>query len=69
MSAIRHEQTGGHGHILVPVSICLAAMVSIQLAAALSKPVMAQLGVFGTSLVRLSFAALILLIIVRPSYK
>ncbi|WP_343805262.1 EamA family transporter [Paenochrobactrum glaciei] len=68
MSAIRHEQTGGHGHILVPVSFCLAAMVSIQLAAALSKPVMAQLGVFGTSLVRLSFAALILLIIVRPSF-
>jgi inner membrane transporter RhtA len=52
-----------------PWSLALGAMFSIQIGAALSIPLAGTIGVAGTSWLRLSFGALIFLLIARPNLK
>ncbi len=69
MDAVQIERSSESKQTLTAVGLTLAAMISIQLGAAISKPIMQQLGTFGTTFVRLSFAAIILLIWIRPSFR
>lgn len=52
-----------------PWTMAIAAMLSVQLANALSVPVIAQVGPDGTAWLRMCFGALLLLVIVRPSLR
>jgi inner membrane transporter RhtA len=52
-----------------PWSLAVVAMLSIQLGAAWSLPLMSEIGAAGTSWLRLSCGALILLVIARPSFR
>ncbi|MBK5017221.1 DMT family transporter [Pantoea sp. S62] len=54
--------------LLAPV-FCVISMFSIQLGGALSRPVLAGYGTLSTTWLRLCVAALILLVIVRPSFR
>ncbi|MFI6444964.1 EamA family transporter [Kitasatospora sp. NPDC050543] len=49
--------------------LCLMAMFTVQLGLALSKPLFAPLGVSGTTFLRLSFAAVVLLAVTRPKLR
>lgn len=69
MNAVHTGHNSESRQTLTAVALTLAAMLSIQFGAAVSKPIMLQLGSFGTTFVRLSFAAIILLILVRPSFR
>lgn len=55
---------GGRTHLAVV--LCLLSMSCVQFGAALSKPVMQDLGSFGTTWLRLCFAAFALTLLVRP---
>lgn len=55
--------------LLSGVTLCLFSMSSVQVGAALSAGVIAQHGPFATSFVRLLFASLILLAILRPPIR
>ncbi len=48
------------------IVLCLLSMLSVQWGAALSGPVMHELGTSGTTWLRLSFAALFLMLLARP---
>lgn len=69
MDAVQIEHRSESKQTLSAVLLTLTAMLSIQIGAAISKPIMLQLGTFGTTFVRLSFAAGILLIWIRPSFR
>ncbi|MFI6848429.1 EamA family transporter [Kitasatospora sp. NPDC050467] len=58
----------GWGRIPAPL-FCLVAMFLVQLGIALSKPLFGPLGVSGTTFLRLSFAAVILLAVTRPRLR
>lgn len=62
-SATAAPLTGGSP---VGVVFCLLSMVCVQWGAALSEPLMQEIGSFGTTWLRLSCAALFLLLVVRP---
>ncbi|MGW6914825.1 EamA family transporter [Kitasatospora sp. NPDC054939] len=49
--------------------LCLVAMLTVQLGIALSKPLFGPLGVGGTTFLRLSFAAVVLLAATRPRLR
>jgi len=51
------------------IALCALSMVSVQWGAALSGPVMLELGTFGTTWLRLSFAALFLMLLARPRLR
>ncbi|TCN31231.1 EamA family transporter [Sinorhizobium americanum] len=54
------------GRVYLAIVFCLLSMASVQFGAAFSKPVMQELGPFGTTWLRLCFAALVLALFVRP---
>ncbi|MET9398826.1 EamA family transporter [Kitasatospora sp. NPDC002965] len=49
--------------------LCLTAMFLVQTGIALSKPLFGPLGVSGTTFLRLSFAAVVLLAVTRPQLR
>ena len=51
---------------LPPVGLAIAAMASVQLGAAVSVPLFSTIGVAGTTWLRLTVAAVVLLTVVRP---
>lgn len=59
---------GVRGRVYLAIVFCLLSMSSVQFGAALSKPVMQELGSFGTTWLRLCFAALALTLFVRPPF-
>ena len=61
-----HATISPHGERAVGAALCVLSMGSIQFGAALSAPVMSELGVLPTSWLRLSWAAIALLIWTRP---
>jgi inner membrane transporter RhtA len=52
-----------------PALLVFSSMVSIQLGSAIAKPLMADLGAAGVVLLRLGFAAVILMVIQRPQWR
>ena len=52
-----------------PTLLLFGSMISIQLAAAIAKPLMADLGPSGVVLLRVGFAALMLMLLQRPSWR
>ncbi|MBW6425564.1 EamA family transporter [Rhizobium sp. XQZ8] len=54
---------------LVGMALCILSMISIQVGAALSGPVMEKLGSFGATWLRLLFATLFLVPFVRPRIR
>ncbi|WP_210189787.1 EamA family transporter [Ensifer aridi] len=52
--------------VYLAIVFCLLSMSSVQFGAALSTPVMQELGPFGTTWLRLCFAAVALMLFVRP---
>jgi len=54
------------GGTLVGTLLCLASIVSVQFGSALSAPVMRELGPVATTWLRLAFAALVLMLAIRP---
>lgn len=58
--------TAPGGGMMLGTVMCLASMASIQFGSALSEPALSLHGAAGTTWMRLVFAALILLVIVRP---
>jgi len=54
------------GGTLVGTLLCLASIVCVQFGSALSAPVMHELGPVATTWLRLAFAALVLMLAIRP---
>jgi len=54
---------------LVGMTLCILSMISVQAGAALSGPVMQELGSFGTTWLRLLFAAFLLMSAARPCIR
>lgn len=52
--------------IAPPVAFAVSAMISVQLAAALSRPLMAEIGAPAVTAIRMVAAAVFLLIVIRP---
>lgn len=52
-----------------PTLLVFGSMISIQLAAAIAKPLMTDLGPSGVVLLRVGFAALMLMLLQRPSWR
>ena len=52
-----------------PTLLVFGSMISIQLGAAIAKPLMADLGSSGVVLLRVGFAALMLILLQRPSWR
>jgi inner membrane transporter RhtA len=52
--------------LLLPIAVLIAAMLSIQVGAAIAKQLLGDLGAYGTATLRLCFAAFILCIVCRP---
>ena len=61
-----HASLSPHGEHAMGAALCVLSMSSIQFGAALSAPVMTELGVLPTSWLRLSWAAIALLLWARP---
>jgi inner membrane transporter RhtA len=61
-----HATLSPHGERAAGAALCVLSMSAIQFGAALSAPVMTELGVLPTSWLRLSWAAIALLIWTRP---
>lgn len=59
---------GSTGRVSVAVVFCLLSMCSVQFGAALSQPVMQSVGSFGTTWLRLIWAAALMLLFVRPPF-
>jgi len=51
-----------------PPALVFGAMISIQLSAAIAKPLMDDLGPSGVVLMRVGFAALMLILLQRPRW-
>src|SRR5258708_35460747 len=51
---------------LVPVILTIVAIVSIQLGAAIAKTLFSRVGPQGVSAIRLAFASILMLVILRP---
>ena len=58
-----------HAPALPPWALAVAAMFSVQLGSALSIPVIETVGPAGTAWLRLSFGAVILIAVARPSLR
>ena len=58
--------SGGRAKVSVGIALCLMSMSSVQFGAAYSSSVMEVLGSFGTTWLRLCWAAVLLAIFVRP---
>ncbi|HEV7308452.1 EamA family transporter [Ensifer sp.] len=59
---------GSSGRVSLAIGFCLLSMTSVQFGAALSKPAMVEVGAFGATWLRLSWAAAFLLLLVRPPF-
>lgn len=55
--------------IAAPVGFAVSAMVSVQLAAALSRPLMAEIGAPAVTWIRMAAAAAVLLAVARPTWR
>jgi len=64
--AARTQNFGGKTYLAVV--FCVLSMCSVQFGAALSKPTMQIMGSFGTTWLRLSWAAFVLFLFVRPPF-
>ena len=60
---VRQHSRGG---FYLAIAFCLLSMSSVQFGAAFSRPAMQELGPFGTTWLRLCWAAIVLMIVVRP---
>jgi inner membrane transporter RhtA len=67
-AAAQMRPAGGINLLLAP-AMAVTAMFSVQLGSGLSKPMMAELGASGTTVLRLAWAALLLVLIVRPRFR
>ncbi|HEV7321454.1 MAG TPA: EamA family transporter [Ensifer sp.] len=59
---------GSTGRVSLAIVFCLLSMTSVQFGAAFSKPAIQELGAFGATWLRLSWAAAFLLVLVRPPF-
>ncbi|WP_407316281.1 threonine/homoserine exporter RhtA [Pseudomonas sp. nanlin1] len=66
MHTLTKPASRGLASALVPVAMLLIAMISIQTGATLAKSMFPAVGAQGTTTLRLLFASLILLIVLRP---